>query len=144
MPYRRGACLAIVIVKRGDFDRVDRACIETAHVDVDAVRIRARHVERFNAAYPTEQMLRRSGVERVFAQVVLSREQSETRSRHNQVQVAGHCADRAIAFQRMDFRRRIDFESNSPAMTRAPMDNEFAHDRAGRTYQRTADTAERC
>ena len=38
--------------------------VEAAHVDVDLVRVRARHVERMNAASGAEGMLRRAGVER--------------------------------------------------------------------------------
>ena len=41
--------------------RVDK----TSHVDIDAVRVRARDVKRLDATDATERMLRNSGIERV-------------------------------------------------------------------------------
>src|SRR5437764_3126825 len=55
--------------KLGQIDPVD-----AARVDVDLIRIRARHVERVHAAMFAKRMLRRSGVELVRRQIILSAE----------------------------------------------------------------------
>src|ERR1700686_1019078 len=47
--------LAAIERRNGHF--LDRSGVNAPCVDADAVRMRARHIERFDAAYGTEQML---------------------------------------------------------------------------------------
>src|SRR5688572_16163974 len=85
--------------------------------------MRSRNVEALDAAMPAEAMLRRAGIERVFDQVVGSRQQAEPRSRHDHVQVPGHAAYRAVAVERFDLGRSLDLETNAAAMAAAAMDD---------------------
>src|SRR5690348_14866514 len=47
---------------------IHRALIQTARIDAESVRVRARHVEGFDAAHRTEQMPCGCGVELILAQ----------------------------------------------------------------------------
>src|SRR5205085_1598842 len=108
------------------------------HVDVDAVGIRTRHIKRFDPTHVAEAMLRDAGVERVLAQAFRALQQAETRGGHDQVQEARHAADRAVALDRVNVRRRVNFETHAAAMTTTAMDDERAHAWVGRTYESTA------
>ena len=57
---------------RNDAERIEP--IEAAGVDVDLVRVGARHVERMNTAYLAEAMLGDFGVEFVCRQIALALE----------------------------------------------------------------------
>src|SRR5690348_14576072 len=52
----------------------ERAFVEAARVDAVAVGMRARHVERLDAAVPAEKVLRGAGVELVGRERLLARE----------------------------------------------------------------------
>src|SRR5439155_14316384 len=93
---------AIVVVERLDVDVLERGTLEAAHVDAVAVGIGAWHVEGLHAAAAAEQMPRGAGVEVVFAQALRPAQQPEARARHDQVQVAAHAADRAVALARRE------------------------------------------
>src|SRR5690606_38623751 len=88
------------------------------------------HVEALDAAGAAEAMPRGAGAETVFGEVGLAREQPEARGRHDQVQVAAHAADRAVAFERVDPRGRLDLETHASAMAAAAVDGHVA-DRRG-------------
>jgi hypothetical protein len=124
---RRGRRIAVRVVEQAHRDRLDRVAVEAVDVDVDAVGVRARHVERLDAADAAEAVLRGAGVERVFAQQPGALQQAEARRWHDQVQEPGHAADRAVAFDRIDARRRVDLEAHAPAMTAASMHGERSH-----------------
>ncbi len=69
-------------------------------------------------------MLGDPGVEGIGGQELGSLNQMKPRLRNDQVEVAGFAADRTIAFQRLDSRRRLDFKLNSPAMAAARVFNQ--------------------
>src|SRR5690349_19271502 len=56
---------AVDLAHAGD---AERALVEAAHVHAEPVRVRARHVERLDAAVPAEEVLRGPGVELVVRQ----------------------------------------------------------------------------
>jgi hypothetical protein len=72
--------------------------IETAHVDVDLVRIGAGHVEGMNSADLAERVPGDFGVELVGGKIFLAAEKFEPFRRHNQVQKTFLPAHRAVAF----------------------------------------------
>ena len=113
--------IAIAIVEWRDIDGFERPRFDAAHVDVDAIGIRARHVETFDAAMTAEKVFRGAGVERVFGQIISPDDEAETRRRDDQVQESTHAADRAVAVERLDPRWRVDFEMHRAAVTTATM-----------------------
>jgi len=78
-------------------DRREVDAVETAHVDVDLLRIGARHVERMNAAVPAEVMLRDASVEPVRRELSFATQELELLARHDQVKETLLGADRAVA-----------------------------------------------
>jgi hypothetical protein len=119
------------VVEQSHVDAFDRGWIEAMHVDVEAVRVRTRHVEALDAAMTAEAMLRGARIERVFAQRAGAGEQAEAHRRDDQVQEAAHAADRTIAVERGDRRRCIDLETHAAAMAPAAMHDQrdLAHAR---------------
>jgi len=109
--------LPLPSVERLDGDVLDRAGIEATRVDADPVRVRARHVEGLDAAHRAEQMLCDSSVESVGGQRFTAAHQSKPVGRHDQVQVAGLAADRAVAFRHPEPRGCLHLEPHSPAVT---------------------------
>jgi len=57
-------------------------------------------------------MLGNTRVERIGLDILLPTKQSKILSAHDQMQVARHPANAAIAFRRLDISRDINFESN--------------------------------
>src|SRR5688572_461330 len=123
MRDRRRLGLALGVVERRDGQLPDGVRVEAAHVDVNAVGMRAGYVKTLDPAMPAEAVFRRTRVERVFHQVFRAGQQAEARRRHDQVQVAGHAAYRAVAVERFDLRRSLDFEANAAAMAAAAVDD---------------------
>ena len=104
--------------------------LKAAHVDVDAVRIRARHIERFHPADRAETVHGHAGAEAVIGQHILAGQQAEARRRYDQVQVAAGRADTAVAVDDLDVSRRIHLEADAPAVTAADMGDQgraFSH-----------------
>src|SRR5258706_1899233 len=73
----RQLLLPLAAVEWLHLDALDRPPIETARVDAVTIRMRARHVERFDATGRAEQVLRGSGVECVGRQGISAPEQSK-------------------------------------------------------------------
>src|SRR6202012_5719254 len=71
-------------------------------VNADAVRVRARAVEAFDPALRAEDVPRAAGAEAIGRGVALALGQLEATIRHDQVEIAGHPADLAIAIQQLD------------------------------------------
>ena len=133
MRNRLGGGIAIGVVERLHVDGFDRRRVEAVHVDVVAVGVRARHVERLDSTDAAEAMLRRAGVECVLGQRIGAGEQAKTRGGHDQMQVAAHATDRTIALECGDACGRVDFEANGAAMAAAAMGDEHTHVRGGMT-----------
>ena len=104
--------------KRLHRERCDIDAVEAANVDVDLVRVRARHVERMNAAGGAEGVPRRAGVEPVSGQGIGAAQKFELLRRDDQMQQAFLGADRTIAVG--DARKiRGDAKPHPAAMTTA-------------------------
>src|ERR1041385_4445217 len=112
----------LAAVELSDLERLDGSRIKAARVDAVPVRMRARHVERLHAASRAEEMPRHAGVERVRGERILAPKQAEPRLRHDQMQVAGFGADRAVALGDLQSGWGLDFETDPTAVTTALMD----------------------
>src|SRR5262249_38935118 len=104
-----------------DRQLLDRPLIQAARVDAVAVGMRARHIERLDAAHRAEKMLRHAGVESIRGEEFRALEQAEARLRHDQVQEPRLRADRAIALGDREAGGRLDFEADPAAMTTSAM-----------------------
>src|SRR5262249_41076102 len=80
-PAHRRLPLLAVEWFRGDCAEI--YIVETTHIDVDFIRIRAGHVERMNAAVLAKRVLCGPGVELVRRQLVLAAEKLEAFRRHD-------------------------------------------------------------
>src|SRR5262249_7813284 len=99
--------------------RGDGGGIEAARVDAEAVGMGARHVERFHAADRAEEVLRGAGVEGVSGEHIPAREQGEALRGHDEVQVTGLAADRAVALVHGDPGGGEDLETQAAAVAAA-------------------------
>ena len=121
MRERTGVLFPVLAVEGFDGQSGDRARVQAADIDVDAVGIRARNIETLDPAHFAETMLGDAGVEGVLGQIVMAGDQPKPRRRHDQMPEAAHPAQRAIAFLHGEHRRRVDLENNAAAMTAAAM-----------------------
>ena len=83
--------------------------------------MRAGDIEGLHPADAAKQMLRDAGIEAVSGQRIRATEELEALRRHDQVQIAGEAADRAVAIQGDQRRGRPHCEANPAAMTTATM-----------------------
>jgi hypothetical protein len=81
--------------------------------------MRARHVERLDAAGGAEEVLRDPGIEGVAGERIIPREQAEARPRHDQVEEAELAAHRAVALGGLDVGGRVDLEADAAAVAAA-------------------------
>ena len=72
-------------------------------------------------------MLGNTGIKLVARQIIFAAQQSKRGFFDEQMQVARHFANAAIALTQYRFRRRIKFKSNFAAMATPVMDDRFAH-----------------
>src|SRR6516225_283000 len=79
------------------FDARPVYAVETERVDCDAVRLRARHIERVHPAMQAKCVLGHTRTECIGGQRVLAAQQFEIFERHGQVEDAFLGAHRAIA-----------------------------------------------
>src|SRR5438876_12037562 len=100
-PARRGshlqpldALLPVATVEVLDPQRAELDAVEAAHVHVDPVRVRTRHVEARHAAVSAEMVLRGHRAEAVGREIGLAREQAETVAGNDQVEIGLAAADR--------------------------------------------------
>ena len=91
--------LPVPAVEFADLERRNIDAVEAARVDVDLIGVRARHVERMDAAGLAERMLGGAGVELVGGQIVFAAYQFELLGRHDEMQKALLGAHRAIAIR---------------------------------------------
>ena len=79
----------------------------------------ARHIKRFDAAVLAEMVLRNAGVKRVRRDRICTLLQAKILARHEQVQIATHTADAAIAARCLNSGRCIDLKLYAAAMAAA-------------------------
>ena len=72
--------------------------VETADIDIDLVRVGARHIKRVDAAHSAELVLRGPGIELIGGKIVLTAQELELLGWYDQVQNSFLGANRAIAF----------------------------------------------
>lgn len=95
--------------------------IQTAPSYGVSVWVRARDIEALHAASLTEQMLCGVGVETVLRQRVLALYQCKPTARHDDVIIAAHRADGAVADLDIEGLWHLDGEADSAAMAAAFM-----------------------
>src|SRR6266481_299824 len=122
-PPLRVLLFPFTTVARPDADFLHRSRVEAARVHAETIRMRTRHVERFDAANRTEQVLGRVRVEAVRCQNIAARKQLEAIGGNHQVQVARLAAHGAVAVGNLELGRCHHFESDATAMTTAGVCN---------------------
>ena len=111
--------LPVYAIERRHCNGFDAVRLQAIRIDADAIRMRARHVERLDSAMAAEVMLRDPGVKSVCLDVVFPIEQTKVAPGNDQVKISCHTADAAIALIGPDSRGRLNFEPNSPTMATA-------------------------
>src|SRR2546430_5238557 len=91
-PTFRVLRLPFAAIQRSNRQLLDRFRIDTSCVHADAIRMRPRHVERFDAAHGTEQVLGRVSIEAVGPKrVAADRKSTRLNSSHSQISYAVFC-----------------------------------------------------
>ena len=121
--------LPFAAIQRSNRQLLDRFRIDTSCVHADAIRMRPRHVERFDAAHGTEQVLGRVSIEAVGPKRVAAAKQFKSIGRDHEVQVTGLAANGAVAFGYAQPLRRDDLKSDTTTMTTTAMRNHWSSSR---------------
>jgi hypothetical protein len=116
---RDAGVFPLATVEGGDRHRRHAARFQAARVDAVAIGMRARHVERLDAAGGAEQVLGRARVELVARQCVFACEQPEACPRHDQVQITAAPADGAVAVEHLEMRGSAHLEAHAAAVAAA-------------------------
>ena len=106
-------------IKLSDFDVRNRLRLQTAHIHAEAVRIRARHVERFDPTNSAKEMVRDASVESVGREEFRSLDQFETGPGNDEMKVTALAANRTIARGRFDLGWRHHLEFHPATVTTA-------------------------
>src|SRR2546423_1466024 len=97
---------------------VQAHAVETTHVDVDLVRIRARHVEGVNPAMTAKVMFGDAGIELVSRELFAAPQELEAVAWNDQMKNSLLRADRAVALAHA-VERRGHAEADAPAVAAA-------------------------
>ena len=119
MREARGIGFPILTVKRAYGDVKALPIVNAAIGDGHTIRVRARRVVALDAAGIAEEMLGHARIERVADERIFTLQQFEPAGGHDDVDIAGHGADRAIAIFNLEAIGQVDFEPNCAAMTSA-------------------------
>jgi len=114
-------------VKGSDIDLCDTGRVQAVDISRDATGMRARHVERFDAAGLAKEVGRSTGIEAVVGQSLFALDELEVILVDNEMEEAGGVTDRAIAGKCFDCRRAAYLKSHCAAMAAAPMGHILAH-----------------
>jgi hypothetical protein len=114
-----------------DLDVRNRLRFQTMHIHAEAVRVRARHVKRFDPTNSAKEMARDASVESVGREEFRSLNQSEADFGNDEMKVTALTANRTIALGRFDLGWRRHLELHPAAVTTAGMFDQVA-------WQRTA------
>ena len=98
-PTFRVLGLPLATIERSNRQLVDRFRIDAPCVHADAIRMRTRDIERFDAAHGTKQMPGRVSIETVGPERVTAAKQFKSIGRDHEVQVTGLAANGAVAFR---------------------------------------------
>src|SRR2546423_11243922 len=113
-PTLRVLRLPCAAIQRSNRQLLDRFRIDTSCVHADAIRMRPWHVERFDAAHGTEQVLGRVSIEAVGPERVAAGKQFKSIGRDHEVQVTGLAANGAVAFGYAQPLRRDNLNRTRP------------------------------
>lgn len=92
--------------------------VEAAQVDADPIGVGSRPIEAFDAAGRAEDVFRLSAAKAVGACFVPAIGQAEAAFWYDQVKIAGHRADGAVAVEHFDLcRGKVGLELYKPAVT---------------------------
>ena len=128
-PTFRVLGLPFATIERSNRQLLDRFRIDAPCIHADAIRMRTRHIERFDAADGTKQMLGRVSIETVCSERVVAAKQFESIGRDHEMQVAGLAADGAVAFRYFQSLRRNDLKSDATTVTASAMRNHWSSSR---------------
>src|SRR5215831_21092223 len=103
--------------------------VDASRIDRPPIRIGPRTIEALYAADKAKQVFGGTSIKRVRRKTILALHQAEAAFRRNDVDEAGHRADRAVARPRVDLIRQSDLETHGAAVAsaRAPGDRLFRH-----------------
>ena len=135
MRQRSGVLLPIDAIELVDGDIQVHPIVETAPGYGEAILVRTRHIKALHTARLAKAMFRAACIERVFRQIVGAAQQSESRRRHDDVDIAAHRADRTVTVFDPERGGKVDFKPNGFAMTAARVCVEFNHGRSNPSYQ---------
>ena len=79
-----GVLLPVAAIKLDDFNLL-RDLVQTVHIDIDSVWIRAGHIERFNSAGLAEVVLCDLGIERISGKTLFAADNVELLTWNNKV-----------------------------------------------------------
>src|ERR1700674_4128209 len=116
-PNFRVLRLPFATIERRNRHLLDRFRIDAPCVHADAIRMRARHVERFDAAHGTKQMLGRVSIETVGPERVAAAKQFKSIGGDHEVQVTGLAANGAVTFGYSQSLRGDDLKSDATTVT---------------------------
>lgn len=128
MRQRSGVRFPILSIKRIDRDIQIHPIIDAAIGDREPVLIGPRHVERLYTAGLAKPVFRPASIECVLCHRGLALQQAKARRGHDDMNIAAHRANGAIAILGLKCGRQVDLKSHGPAMTAALMCNEIRHD----------------
>jgi hypothetical protein len=96
-----------------------RSLVETAQIDINTIRVRARNIEWLDTTGFTKTMLGDMGIEGVGTEVSLALQQAKLRARYDQVQMTAAGAYRTITVFYVDLCWRVNFKSHRAAVAAA-------------------------
>jgi hypothetical protein len=97
-------------VKWRNFERRNARRVQAVRIDADFTGVGPRHIEGLDATMAAEVVLRNTCIKRVCFDIVLAGEQAKIILGYDQMQVAGHPANTAVALVSHNIGRRLNLE----------------------------------
>jgi hypothetical protein len=119
----------IASIELTDFDVRNRLRLQTANIHAQAVRVRARHVERLDPTNRAKEMARDASVESVGREEFRSLNQFEAGLGNDEMKVTTLAANRTIALCDFNLGWRRHLELDPAAVTTAGMFDQVAWQR---------------
>ena len=108
--------LPILAVEGDHRNFFDRSRFQASYVNAVTVRMRSGNIEGFYTTCFTKHVYGDTGVECVGRKRFRTLDKSEARFGHDQMEKSALTADRTVAFDRFDRRRRFNLEPHPAAM----------------------------